>query len=430
MKGSSKAAAVAVCLSLLAALTARAEDWPQWRGPNRDGVWHETGIMESFPPEGLKISWRAAVGRGFSTPVVARGRVYLTDVELKKPKAKERVLCFDEAGGKLLWTHQYAVDYPQWAFEPSAGGPRATPIVRDGKLFTLGNLGHLFCLDAATGKVVWKKDLAKEYEVKEFTGITGSPLIEDELLILNICGKPAACVVAFNRNSGKEAWRALDDSFTYSSPVVITAGGQKQLIVWTQEAVTSLNPKTGRTSWREQLRTSGDMAVSTPVFSNPWLLIAGVMLKLDPNKPGASFVWPESRAPTRRVLSNTSTPLLQGDYVYSAKISGELVCLEAATGKDLWQTNKVTSANNGSSIHLTPNGNSVLLSTDQGNLIRARLTPKGYEELSRTHLIDPIYPYNGRNVVWPPPAYANGHVFVRNDKELICASLAAKPTKE
>ncbi len=125
-------------------------------------------------------------------------------------------------------------------------------------------------------------------------------------------------------------------------------------------------------------------------------------------------------------MSNTSTALLQNGFVYSARISGELVCLEAATGKQVWQTNTVTSKGNGSSIHLTPNGDSVLLFTDEGNLIRARLSAAGYQEVSRVHLIDPTHPFNGRNVVWPPPAYANHHVLVRNDKELIRASLAAR----
>jgi outer membrane protein assembly factor BamB len=385
--------------------------------------------MESFPTNGLKISWRAAVGPGYSSPALAQGRVYITDLQAVRPTAKEHVFCFDELNGKLLWSHQYAVEVPDWAFSPDAGGSRATPIVRDGKLFTLGVTGHFFCLDAARGTVLWEKSLAKDYQLEPFSGITASPLIEDERLILFICGKPAACVVAFHKDSGKELWRALDDSFSYSSPIVFTAGGKRQLIVWTQQAVTSLDPKTGQTWWRERLQTPGDMAVSTPVFSNDRLLIGGLLFKLDADKPAASVLWPETRAPTKRVLSNTSTPLLQGDYVFSAKISGELVCLDARTGKEIWQTNTVTSLKNGSSIHLTPNGNSVLLFTDQGNLIRARLSPAGYQELSRAHLIEGTYPFGGRNVVWPPPAYANRHVFARNDKELVCASLEAKPAK-
>jgi len=414
-------------LSLLLPLAVPAADWPQFRGPNRDGAWNETGILQTFPAQGLKISWRAPVGRGWSSPVVARGKVYVTDVQLTLPTAKERVLCFDEANGKLLWTHQYAVDYPEWAFDPNAGGPRATPIVRDGNLFTLGALGHLFCLNAAKGVVVWEKNLAKEYGVKEFTGITASPLIEDELLILQICAKPAAGVVAFDKSSGKEAWRALEDSFTYSSPIILTAGGQRQLIVWTQEAVTSLDPVTGKIWWREMLRTSGDAAVSTPVFSGHRLLIGGLMLNLDTEKPAASVLWPETRAVSKRILSNTSTALLRGGYVFSAKTSGELVCLEAGTGNEVWQTNTVTDLKNGSSIHVTPNGDGVFLLTDRGDLIRAQLTPQGYREFGRAHLLNPTSAFGGRKCAWTPPAYANRHVFARSDEELVSASLAANP---
>jgi len=414
-------------LSLLLPLAVPAADWPQFRGPNRDGAWNETGILQTFPAQGLKISWRAPVGRGWSSPVVARGKVYVTDVQLTPPTAKERVLCFDEANGKLLWTHQYAVDYPEWAFDPNAGGPRATPIARDGSLFTLGALGHLFCLNAAKGVVVWEKNLAKEYGVKEFTGITASPLIEGKLLILQICAKPAACVVAFEKNSGKEVWRALDDSFTYSSPIILTGGGRKQLIVWTQEAVTSLDPATGKTWWREMLRTSGDAAVSTPVFSGERLLIGGLMLKLDADKPAASVLWPETKAVSKRVLSNTSTALLRGEYVFSAKTSGELVCLEAGTGNEVWQTNTVTDLKTGSSIHLTPNGDGVFLFTDRGDLIRAQLTPQGYREFGRAHLLNPTSAFGGRKCAWTPPAYADRHVFARSDEELVCASLAENP---
>jgi outer membrane protein assembly factor BamB len=383
--------------------------------------------MQSFPPDGLKISWRMPVGPGWSSPIVAQGRVYVTDVQIERGTATERVLCFDESNGKLLWRHEHAVDYPEWAFSPDVGGPRATPIARDGKVFTLGALGDLFCLDAVKGVVLWEKKLAKDYQVKEFTGITASPMIEGKFLILYICGKPAACVVAFDMDSGREAWRALDDSFTYSSPIVVTDGGRRQLIVWTQEAVTSLDPSTGKIWWREQLHTPGDQAVSTPVYSNHRLLVAGLMLKLEADPPTASVLWPETGAVSKRILSNTSTALLQGEYVYSAKTTGELVCLQAATGHQVWSTNSVTSLKNGSSVHLTPNGDSVLLFTDQGNLIRARLSSAGYQEFSRVHLLDATHSFNGRNVVWPPPAYANRHVFARNEKELVCVSLAATP---
>jgi outer membrane protein assembly factor BamB len=415
--------------SWLLVLTARAADWPQWRGPNRDGVWDEAGVAESFPPDGPKIAWRVAVGRGWSSPVVAGGRVYVTDVELNRPAATERVLCLNGADGKPLWAHRYAAGYPDWAFDPNAGGPRATPIVRDGRVYSLGAIGRLLCLDAAGGTVVWEKDLAAEYGVTAFTGITASPLVEGELLILYLCGKPDACVVAFDRGTGREAWRALNDTFTYSSPIVITAGGKRQLIVWTQEAVTSLDPATGRIWWREPLRTPGDMAVSTPVAADDLLLVGGLMFRLDADTPGATVLWPASKAVKSRVLSNTSTALVRGGHVFSARTGGELVCLDAATGREVWSVDTVTSEGNGSSIHLTPNGDSVLLFTDQGDLIRARLGAERYRELGRVHLLDPTHAFNGRNRAWAAPAYAGRHVFARSDKELICADLSAALAK-
>ncbi len=151
------------------------------------------------------------------------------------------------------------------------------------------------------------------------------------------------------------------------------------------------------------------------------------MFQLGADKPAARVLWPGSRAPSRRVFSHTSTALFLGDHLFSAKSSGELVCLEAATGEQVWESAKVTDLKNGASIHLTQNGDSVLLYTDRGELIRARLTPRGYEEIGRVAVLGPTFPFAGRKVAWSPPAYANRHIFARNGKELICASLAVKP---
>jgi outer membrane protein assembly factor BamB len=414
--------AASLTLPLLVTAAIRADDWPQWRGPNRDGVWNETGILESFPPDGFKVRWRAPVGWGYSSPVVAQGRVYLTDSQLMRPKSEERVHCFDEATGKLLWTYSYDASYPDWAFTPNnEGRPTSTPIVNSGRVYTLGMLGQLHCLEASKGSVHWKKDLGKQYGQ---VWCNSSPLIEGDLLILVVGGKPNACVVAFDKHSGKAAWNALDDTATHSSPIAVTAGGKRQVIVWTNEAITSLDPATGKTNWRKRLLTTADYVVSTPVFHDNLLLIGGLMLKLDPEKSDASVLWPNTKAVSRRILSHTSTALLQDDCVFSAKSSGELVCLEAKTGKQVWETGKATDLKNGASIHLTANGDSVFLYTDKGELIRAQLTVKGYKEISRARLLEPTFPFAGRKVAWPPPAYANRQVFARNDKELVCISLA------
>jgi outer membrane protein assembly factor BamB len=402
----------------------RADDWPQWRGPNRDGVCPETGLLETFPARGLKVCWRAPVGWGFSSPVVAQGRVYLADSVVVKPQARERVRCFDETSGKVLWTHTYPVAYEDWAFDPRQEiGPVATPVVRDDKVYTVGRVGHLFCLDRKGG-VLWRRDLSKDYQVAFAPGAP-SPLIDGDLLILFIGGKPGACVIGLNKDTGKEVWRALKESLTFSSPIVISSGGKKQLIVWTRESVTSLDPATGKTWWRQRLATSSEYAVSTPVFHKDRLLIGGLMFQLDPDKPAARVLWPPSKAPSRRIFSHTSTALFRGDHLFTARSSGELICVEAATGKQVWESAKVTDLRNGASIHLTPNGDSVLLYTDRGQLIRARLTAEGYHEVSRVALLEPTFPFAGRKVAWSPPAFANRRIFARSGKELICASLAA-----
>jgi outer membrane protein assembly factor BamB len=414
--------AAAVGVPLLLAAAGRAEDWPQWRGPGRDGLWRE-----AFPSGGLQVRWRAPVGPGWSSPVVARGRVYLTDSRLSRPHAQERVLCFDAATGKPRWTFAYAVDYPDWAFTPGQeGGPCATPLVQAGKVYALGGNGHVHCLDARTGGLLWGRRLDKDYQVQALQ-CRSSPLLDGRLLILAVGGKPGACVIALDKDSGKEVWKALDEPVSNSSPIILTAGGKRQLVVWTGESVTALDPGTGKTYWRLPLVTSNNDAIATPASDGGLLLVGGLMLKLDPERPAASVLWPKSRVVSRRILSNTSTGVLVGGYVYSARSSGQLVCLEAATGKQVWETDKVTDLKGGASIHLTPQGDGMFLYTDRGELIRARLTARGYQEVSRARLLQPVYPFGGRKVAWSPPAYANRHVFARSEKELVCASLAAGP---
>jgi outer membrane protein assembly factor BamB len=422
-----RTALVAVLLvALILIIAVRAEDWPQWRGPNRDGVWSERGILETFPPGGLKICWRAPVGIGFSSPVVADGRVYVSDSELAKPKARERVHAFDALSGKHIWNYSYDVNYPENAFdEKYPRGPISTPIVADGRIYTWGPAGNLFCLDALKGDVVWQKDIQKEYP-NTYLDSAGSPLIEGNLLIVPVGAKPDACVIAFDKSTGQEIWKSLDEQPSASSPIVISAGGKRQLIVWTPQAVTALDPSTGNTYWRVPLNTTQDATVSTPVYHDGNLFIGGLMLKLDRDKPAATIIWPKSRATARRILSDTSTALFRDDYIYSARSAGELVCLEASTGNQLWETDKVTDLKSGASIHLIANADSALLYNDHGYLIRARLTPKGYQEISRARVLEPPATWS-RKCAWAAPAFANRHVYARTSKELVCASLANEP---
>lgn len=404
---------------------ARADDWPQWRGALRDGIWCEEGVLQSFPADGLKIVWRVPVGPGWASPTIAGGKVFLADSELNKPHARERVRCFDAATGKELWSHAYEVNYPEWAFSPDQNaGPTATPAVVEDRVYALGASGEIACLATTTGAVIWRKDLGKEYEVPPMQ-TRASPLIENDLLILNVGAKPGACVMALDRHTGREVWTALSEPVGNSSPIVIIAGGQRQLIVWTGDSVTSLNPSTGGVWWREAMNTSNNDDNATPVWDGDRLLISGLMFKLAANKPAATVVWPENRGVSKRILSNISTPLLFDDTIYSATNRGDLVCLDAVTGRELWKTDKVTDRKTGSCIHITPNGQICFLFTNLGDLIVGHLTRAGYKEIGRARLIEPVMPFGGRKVTWSPPAYANRHIFVRNEKELVCALLAA-----
>ncbi len=418
-----KPIAVVVLGLLVAATEGVAGDWTQFLGSNRDGRWDEKGILESFPGKGLKIQWRHKVGGGFASPVVAQGRVFVFDVELTQPTARERVHCFDEKSGKVLWVFAYQEHYSEWTFVPERGaGPTATPIVEKQRIYVLGASGFVHCLDAKTGTVIWEKNIGREYQVAEMS-CRPSPLIEGSLLIVFTGAKPGASVMALDKETGREVWKALDDLVSNSSPMAITAAGKRQLIVWSNNALTSLDPANGHTFWRELMSTSGNDSTATPVLQGNRLLVSGLMMELSEDVPAARFLWPENRVPTKRLLSNTSNPLFLGEYIYSARSSGELVCLGAATGRQVWSTNSVTALKNGASINITPQGGGYFLFTDEGNLIRAGLSPTGYREISRCHLIDPTWPFAGAKYVYAPPAFADGRVIARSEGEVVCASL-------
>lgn len=400
-----------------------AADWPQFRGPNRDGTWNETGILEAFPGDGLKICWRHPVGGGFSSPVVAQGRAFVFDVELTKPTSRERLHCYDEKTGKVLWDYIYEEHYGEWTFVPERGaGPTATPIVEQNRIYTVGANGWVHCLDVRNGKVIWERNLWQEYTVEEM-GCRPSPLIEGSLLIVFTGARPGATVMALDKMTGKEVWKALDEHASNSSPIVITSGGRRQLIVWTDRSLASLDPADGHLYWHELMNTSNNDDAAMPVYWGNRLLVSGLMMELGGDPPAVKFLWPENRAPSKRILSNTSIPVPQGDYIYACRSPGNLVCLDAGTGRQIWSTNSATAPKNGASINITPQGDGFFLFTDEGNLIRAHLSPSGYREISRCHLIDPTWPFDGRKFVFALPAFADRRVFARSEAEVVCASL-------
>jgi outer membrane protein assembly factor BamB len=429
-------------LIVTVAAPVHAEDWPGWRGASRDGVWREEGILERFPDGGLKPAWRVPIHSGYSGPAVAGGRVFVTDfLEEKANAGTERALALDETTGKVLWTHEWPARYD--GLDPTyAIGPRATPTVDGDRVYVLGAMGALRALDAETGRILWKADFVADYGTDvPVWGMTAAPLVEGNLLICLVGGKPDATVVAFDKKTGAEVWRSLslDGEPGYSPPVIVEAGGTRQLIIWHPEAVTSLDPKTGAEHWKQPFGTRMGLTVATPASDGARLLVSAffdgsMLVELDRKKPGARMVWrgkSNSEIETDGLHALITTPFLDGDTVYGIGSYGQLRALDARTGERLWESlDAVVEKARWAAGFLVRNGDRYFIDNDRGELIIAELSPKGYVEIDRTELIEPTSPSARRRergaVHWSHPAYANRHIVVRNDREIVRSSLAAE----
>jgi outer membrane protein assembly factor BamB len=428
---------------------AAADDWPQWMGPNRDAIWPETGIVDKLPEDGPKVLWRVPVAGGYAGPAVVGNRVFVTDYVVKggdksQPRGGpadfkateligvERVLCFSADKGELLWKHEY--DCPYKISYPD--GPRCTPTVHGGKVYGLGAMGHLVCLDAEKGTLLWGKTFPKDYGVKvPLFGYAGHPLIDGQNLIC-IVGGDGTTAMAFDKDSGAEVWRALSSRETgYSPPTMIEAGGERQLLIWHGDGLNSLNPATGKRHWSVPLSPWMGVVVMAPRKDGDYLFAGTVFntaigLKLASDKPAATPVW---GAPKRLrdggLYPMNMTPFVEGGVMYGVDHPGQFRAVKIATGERLWEswlpvTGKAEAAPvHGGTVFVVKNGDRFFLFTEKGELLIARLSPKGYEEVSRWKMLDPTGAYAGRDYVWSHPAFANRCVYARNDKELVCAYL-------
>jgi outer membrane protein assembly factor BamB len=430
----------ALILFLCATCATRADEWPQWMGPKRDNVWREKGILEAFPKGGPKVLWRAKVANGYSGAAVADGLVFLTDFvtdadvsnkdnfDHKKYPGKERVLCFDAKTGALKWKHEYDctydISYPN--------GPRCTPNCEAGKVYTLGAQGDLLCLDSITGKVVWAVDLKNRYGVKApLWGFSAHPLIDGNRLIC-LVGAENGLVVAIDKTNGKEIWNALKTGEIgpgYSPPVIIEAAGKRQLLIWEPVALHGLNPETGAEYWSIKQPTENGTSIMAPrtlgdsLFLGAWQSKGG-LFKLSNDKPGIKLVWKGDTDSS--VYPINSTPFLEAGHIYGVCTEGELRCVDIKNGERLWQTYEPVGGKKlgSGTAYLIKHEDRFFIVAETGDLIIAKLSPKGYSEISRWHMQDPTSSAWKRPVYWSHPAFANQCVFARNDKELICVSLA------
>jgi len=427
----SGAALIGTAALIVPPAASRADDWPQFRGPQRDGVWRETGTLKKFAGRRLKLLWSAPVGSGYSGPTVAAGRVYVTD-RLVEPTQIERVLCFDAMTGKSVWKQEYECPYVDIGF---TAGPRASVTIDGGRAYSLGAMGDFCCYDAADGKLLWRRALYREYNVEmPIWGLATAPLVEGDLVIIQ-AGAKSACLVAFDKATGAERWKALDDRASYSAPIVIEQAGRRVLVCWTGDNVVGLDPATGAVFWNYPFApTRMVIGIASPIVSGDHLFVSSfydgsAMLKLDPHRLAVSEGWrilgPDEQH-TLGLHAMIGTPWISGDYLYGVDSYGELRCLRADSGERVWESLKATPRARWSTIHMVRQDDLMWLFNERGDLIIAELSPKGYHELSRAKLIEPTsvqLPQRG-GVVWSHPAFANRHVFARNDERLVCASLA------
>ncbi|MEM9367407.1 MAG: PQQ-binding-like beta-propeller repeat protein [Planctomycetota bacterium] len=409
-----------------------AEDWPQWRGVNRDAVLSDERIPASIAEGTVTLQWRTAIGPGYSGPTVADRYVYVTDRGPNDAKTEiERVLCLDAQGGDLVWKHEYPAPY-------SIGyraGPRASVTVHEGAAYSIGAMGHFVCLDAATGAVRWNRDLNEQYAIDmPIWGITASPLVYRDLVIQIVGGRDAACVVAFDRASGQERWRALGDRAGYSSPILMQQGGQDVVVCWTGDSVSGLDPMTGKVFWRVAMKPRNmPIGVPTPVVQGDKLFVSSfydgsLLIQIDPNRPAAKQVWRRigiDEKNTDALHCMISTPLIKGNHIYGTDSYGELRCLKLENGDRVWEDLTVVPRNRWATIHTFQIGDREILFNDQGELIFGRLSPEGFEVASRSTLLDRTTKQLNRRggVTWAHPAIANGIIYARNDNEIVAASL-------
>lgn len=395
-----------ILLLLFCASAIVADDWPRWRGPKGNGIADEKGWLDQWPKEGPAIAWKSSVGIGFSSVVVSEGRLFT----LGNKDDKDTVSCLDTASGKPVWSHSYDAPLGKNMFE---GGPTSTPTVHDGKVYTLSRWGDLFCFEAASGKVRWSKNVAKETEMPlPGWGFAGSPLVHDNLLLLNI-GKAG---MAVEKDSGKIVWTSDKEESGYSSPVPFQRGGEWYGLFSSGTAFAAVNLKTGKELWQVRWITRYGVNAADPIVTGDLIFLSSgysrgsTLLKMGTEAP--TEVWRN-----RNMRNQMNSSVLIDGHLYG--IDGDtgapatLRCVELKTGEVRWTQEEI-----GSGALMAADGKLIVL-TDQGELLIANATPQRFAPLAKAKVL--------AGKCWTTPVLANGRIYCRNATgDLVCVDVRAK----
>ncbi|HSG69798.1 MAG TPA: PQQ-binding-like beta-propeller repeat protein, partial [Planctomycetaceae bacterium] len=405
----------------------QAEDWPRWRGPRADGTWNAPELETDWELTEPATVWKQTVGGGYSGVTVADGLVYLQDRQTD-PNEVERVLCFESETGKPVFSHSYEVrydagkdrklDYPN--------GPRAAPTIHEGKVYSLGAVGDLHCLDARTGKVVWKKHLLDDLHGRlSMWGYSASPFIYKDTVIVQPGGANGWHVVALDKQTGTVKWHSLNDEAGYATPVFCEHKGSPLMILWTPSHIRGINPEDGTPLWEYPYEITYGVSIADPIVFEDLVLVCGYWdgskaIQLGDSPTEAKLAWEDKRW-LRGLMSQ---PLQQDGYGYLLDKSYGLTCFELRTGKKLWDdAHQLTPRGRNpqaSLVWLNGTNRSLALNSD-GDLVLTELTPEKSTELARTNIIDKT---------WAHPAYAGDKVFARSDTQLVCVQLPVKDAPE
>jgi len=411
-----------LCLTLYccADIPARAADWPQFLGPTRDGVYAGTDLADTWPVEGPPVVWRKNVGEGFSGVAVANHLLIL----FHRLNDKEVVECLDARTGAPRWSHSYPTSYhDDFGFDE---GPRATPCIADGKVYTFGAEGMLLCLDLSDGKKVWQLDTQEEFhQGKGYFGMACSPLVEGNAVLLNIGGPDGAGVVAFDKASGRVVWKGTDDEAGYASPVAATIHDKRYAFFFTRAGLVAADPADGKVQFQFHWRSREDASVNaaSPVIIDDTIFLSAcygtgaVLLRV--RDKGVEKVWSGDGI----LSSHYATSVRRGDFLYGIDGRADpgfsprpsLRCVELKTGKIRWQENSLGAAS------LILAGNRLLALTEGGELVCAAAAPEGFKAFARAQIMpDQVRAF---------PALADGFLYARGKDKLFCFDLSRKDPK-
>ncbi|HEX8139639.1 MAG TPA: PQQ-binding-like beta-propeller repeat protein [Pyrinomonadaceae bacterium] len=391
-----------LCLSFGARAQGGA-DWPQWRGPNRDGISQETGLLKEWPEGGPPLVWKAkGAGTGYSSLAISAGRLYTMGLR----GDREYVIAFDISTGKEVWATAHGT-----AYRDSRGdGPRGTPTVEGERLYALGGNGDLSCIETRTGRIVWTMNILKKFGGENISwGISESPLVIGDRLFIN-AGGPGASIVALNKRDGSLLWKTQSDKAGYSSAIPVQVGGKTQVVFFTQERALGLDPADGKVLW-QYARPANDVAnVATPVARGNRVWISsdyGTGGGLVEIKASAGGVTASEVYFTKEMRNHHSSSVLVGDYLYGFS-SGILTAMRFDTGEVAWRDRSV---GKGSLVYA--DGHLYCLS-ENGVVGLVEATPAAYREKGRFRIPQESLP------TWTHPVVSGGRLYLR-DQDTIYA---------